>query len=63
MQNNAVKMLSLLNPRCETQVPQDVIFDADPVLASLWYLTYMLGISSPTPTIQRNMFRHLHCYE
>jgi hypothetical protein len=60
MQENVPKLLFLLNPRCEIQPNQTKLFDADPFLSSIWFLTYMMGISSPTKAIQQNMYRHLH---
>ena len=57
--NNVGKMLATLNPRTEIQLDQKKIFDVDPYLASVWYMTYMLGLSSPSERIQRNFYRHL----
>lgn len=59
IKNNAGKIMTLLNPRCEIQLDQRKLFDIDPYLASMWYMSYLLGLSSPTPIIQRNMHRHL----
>lgn len=59
IENNVGKMMSLLNPRCEIQIDQKKLFDCDPALASLWYMSYMLGLSSPTFNIQKNFYRHL----
>lgn len=59
MQGNAPKVMTLTNPRCEIQLPQKNMFDTDPFMASLWYTAYLLGISSPTKTIQQNFHRHL----
>lgn len=59
IQNNVGKMMSLLNPRSEIQLDQKLLFDVDPKLASVWYMAYMLGISSPTRNIQKNLYRHL----
>lgn len=59
LQNNAGKLLMLLNPRCDIQIDQKRLFDIDPYIASLWYMAYMLGISSPTKRQQVNMYRHL----
>ncbi|MHC4299398.1 MAG: tetratricopeptide repeat protein [Planctomycetota bacterium] len=59
MDMNLPKILMLMNPRCEIQLKQDKLFEADPTLASLWYNAYMLGISSPTKLIQTNIYRHL----
>lgn len=59
IKNNLGKLLALQNPRCAIQIDQKKLFDADPTLASLWFLTYMMGLSSPTSKIQKNYFRHL----
>lgn len=59
LKHNAWKMMFTQNPRNEIQVDQEKFFESDPYLASLWYLAYMMGISSPSQTIQQNMFRHL----
>jgi hypothetical protein len=59
MQGNVPKILFLMNPRCEIQMDQHKLFDTEPTLSSLWFSHYMLGISSPTQTLQRNIFRHL----
>lgn len=56
---NVVKLLFLLNPRCEFQVDQAKLFEAEPFLASLWFNTYLLGVSTPTKTLQTNIYRHL----
>jgi hypothetical protein len=58
LQNNLSKLLMLQNPRCEIQLDQKQLFDMQPWLASLWYNSYLLGISSPTELIQKNMYRH-----
>lgn len=39
-QNNLVKILTLLNARCETQVDRKLIFDAHPEISSFWYSHY-----------------------
>lgn len=59
MQGNVPKIMALMNPRCEIQIDQAKLFDVDPFLASVWYTSYMLGLSSPTKLIQTNMYRHL----
>ena len=59
MQGNIPKMLMLLNPRGDIQPDQSKLFDAHPGLASMWYMTYMMGLSSPTKRIQKNLFCHL----
>jgi hypothetical protein len=58
MQNNVAKITALMNPRCEIQLNQEKLFDLSPQLASLWYMAYILGLSSPTERIQRNLYRH-----
>lgn len=60
MEENLVKLLMLQNPRCEIQIDQEKLFDVNPYAASLWYISYLMGISSPTSLIQKNLFRHLH---
>jgi hypothetical protein len=60
MSGNVPKILTLMNPRCEIQIDQAKLFDADPILSSVWYMSYLLGLSSPTGLIQKNMYRHLH---
>lgn len=60
-QGNLPKILFLLNPRCEFQIDQNKLFDADPFLTSIWYNTYMLSIGTPTKTTQKNVYRHLKC--
>jgi len=57
--DNAAKVLMLQNPRCVTQISQDNLFAVSPILASMWYQTYLLGISSPTNVIQANMYNHI----
>ena len=59
MQGNVPKILFLTNPRCKIQMDQSKLFDADPQLASLWFQSYLLGISTPTDEIQKNVYRHL----
>ena len=59
MEGNIPKIMMLMNPRCKLQIPQEKLFDVDPYLAGLWYLSYLLGVSSPTAYMQRNMYRHL----
>ena len=58
-QDNLPTLLLLQNPRCEVQLDQAKFFEANPTLASMWFQHYMLGISSPTKTIQQNMYRHI----
>lgn len=58
-QGNLPKALFLENPRCEAQLPQSKLFDLDPIISSMWYNTYILGLSSPTSRIQKNLFRHI----
>jgi hypothetical protein len=58
-QKNLPKVLFLLNPRCDLQINQSDLFNTDPTLVSLWYNNYLLGISSPTDQIQRNLYNHL----
>lgn len=60
MQGNVPKILALMNPRCEIQIDQAKMFDVDPILSSVWYTSYLLGLSSPTGLIQKNLYRHLH---
>ena len=60
MEGNVPKIFMLQNPRCDIQLNQEKLFDINPVLASLWYCSYLLGLSSPTELIQKNLFRHLH---
>jgi hypothetical protein len=60
MQSNVPKLLFMLNPRGEIQPDQRKLFDVDPFLSSIWFLSYMMGISSPTKVIQANLYRHLH---
>jgi hypothetical protein len=62
-QGNVPKLLFLLNPRCNMQVDQSKLFEVEPFLTSIWFNTYMLGISTPTKTIQTNIYRHLHCMD
>jgi len=57
--DNLVKVLFLLNPRCEFQLDQHKLFDTNPALVSIWYSIYMAGISTPTKRIQQNIYRHL----
>lgn len=59
MEKNLPKVLFLQNSRTEFQLNQSQLFDKDPILASLWYRTYLLGNSTPTAIEQTNMFRHL----
>jgi hypothetical protein len=59
MKGNVPKIMALMNPRGKIQLRQDKLFESDAYLASLWYMAYMLGISSPTADMQRNMYRHL----
>jgi len=63
MENNLPKLLMLQNPRCEIQIDQKKLFDMQPWLASLWFNSYPLGISSPTALIQKNLFRHFECMD
>lgn len=58
-ERNLPKILFLQNPRCTVQVDQKKFFDADPVLATMWFNTYLLGIATPTGTLQRNIYNHL----
>ena len=58
MEGNVPKIMTLMNPRCEIQLDQRKMFDINPELASLWYTTYILGLSSPTERIQKNLYRH-----
>ena len=58
-QKNLGKLLFLQNARCEIQIDQKKFFDLDPVLASAWFTSYGLGIGTPHPTTQRNVYRHL----
>jgi len=58
-QHNLPKILMLQGPRCDVQIDQSKIFDMHPVLASMWYNSYLLGISSPTKEMQQNRYRHL----
>jgi predicted O-linked N-acetylglucosamine transferase (SPINDLY family) len=57
--DNLVKALFLQNPRCEFQVDQKKFFDANPQIASIWHGVYMGGLSTPTKTLQQNIYRHL----
>lgn len=59
MPNNLPKALFLQSSRNNVQVNQKVFFDADPTLASMWFRTYLLGISTATDVEQRNMYHHL----
>ena len=63
LQNNLPKLLMLQNPRCEIQIDQKKFFDMEPWLASLWFNSYPLGISSPTAVIQKNLYRHFECMD
>ena len=63
IQNNITKILFLQNSRCEFQMDQKRLFDASPEMASLWYLSYMCGISCPTKLTQQNLYRHLECMD
>lgn len=63
LQNNLPKLLMLQNPRCKIQIDQKKFFDMEPWLASLWFNSYPLGISSPTELIQKNMYRHFECMD
>lgn len=56
---NVPKIMALQNPRCELQLNQSKLFDIDPNAASIWYMTYLLGISCATPETYKNMYRHL----
>jgi hypothetical protein len=58
-EGNVGKLVFLTNPRSLEQIHQEKFFEKEPYLASLWYLNYLLGISSPTPTMQKNIHRHL----
>jgi hypothetical protein len=57
-ENNVAKVLFLQNPRCELQVKQADLFAVDPFLTSVWFNTYILGISSPTRLLQENLYKH-----
>jgi hypothetical protein len=63
LENNLSKLLMLQNPRCEIQIDQKRLFDMQPWLASLWFNSYPLGISSPTALIQKNLYRHFECMD
>jgi len=58
-QDNMVKVLFLQNPRCDFQIDQQKLFEVNPQLASIWFNTYMAGLSTPTKKLQENMYRHL----
>lgn len=58
-EQNLPKVLFLQNARCKAQVDQGKFFDADPVLATMWFNTYLLGIATPTLDLQRNIYHHL----
>ena len=57
-QKNLAKVLFLQNAMCEIQVNQSKFFDIDPIIASAWFSAYGLGIGTPHPTIQKNVYRH-----
>jgi predicted O-linked N-acetylglucosamine transferase (SPINDLY family) len=57
-QHNLPKVLFALNSRGEFQIDQSKLFDLDPTLASMWFNSYILGISSPTKRMQQNLYRH-----
>ena len=51
LQGNVPRLMALMNPRSEIQLNQSKLFDIDTTLASLWFNSYILGISSPTERI------------
>jgi hypothetical protein len=57
--NNAAKVLFLYNSRCKIKLDLKKFFDVSPLIASIWYNTYMLGTSCPNPVQQENLFLHL----
>lgn len=58
-QENLIKIFFVLNPRCESQLDQEKLFELNPNLASIWFATYIAGLSTPTKLIQNNVYRHL----
>lgn len=61
LSENAIKLMLLQNPRNEIQIDQDKFFSVNPLAASIWFQAYLMGISSPTSRIQKNLYRHLAC--
>ena len=58
-QNNAAKVLFLYNSRCKIKIDLKKFFDVSPLIASIWYNTFMLGTSCPSLIQQENLFLHL----
>lgn len=58
-EHNLPKLLLLQNPRCVTQVEQKQFFELDPTLSTMWFNSYILGISTPNARLQRNIYNHL----
>ena len=60
-QANFIKILTLLNPRCETQFDIDQLFQARPDFATLWYIKYYDFFYGGTPSklILENGTRHV----
>jgi len=61
--SNFPKVLFTLNNRSTVQLNPAELFDVSEEMASLWYQQFILGISSPNPTIQRNLVRHLEAVD
>lgn len=57
--DNFPKLCFTLNARCATQIPAKDLFDLDPLLASSWYNSYLLGVSQPTALQMKNQHQHL----
>lgn len=58
-QNNLPRLLMCQNARNELQIPPKEFFGLDPLLASAWFNTYILGISQATPKQLKNQYEHL----
>lgn len=58
-EGNLIKLCFCQNSRSKLQANVKAIFDANPMVASLWYNTYMLGVGCPTELQQANLHSHI----
>lgn len=58
-EGNLIKLAFCQNSRAKIQAKVSAFFDANPMVASLWYSTYLLGVGCVTEVQQNNLHRHV----